>query len=125
MVFGLIFHERWIILKGDMKSIFVSILLASLFVTTITIGGMTFFEMDHGMGASDTMICIEHCLQAFSSDTIVPTLLPFLFIIALFLFSGLREGASGVLVGHSFQRWRESIGIFLRHQHLSTIVFLD
>lgn len=102
----------------------VIILVASFLFTAITMGGMVLFQIDHGMNAIDSMICIDHCLQAFSAENITPPLLTFLFIVfvslALLLALRCRQRLE-----HQFQRWRESIGILLRHQRLATIVLRD
>lgn len=91
---------------------------------TITIGGMTFLEMDHGMNVSDTMICVEHCLQAFSSETQIPTIFTFLVLAVLCLLTT-RWQKSVDRIDYFFQRWREWIAIYLRHRNLSSIVLLS
>ena len=105
-----------------MKSMFVIILFLSIFVMTVTVGGMTFLEMDHGMTVADSMICIDHCLQAFSADVSVPTLPPLLLIAVLFFFFILQDSTYVQRFEHQFQRWRRAIGTFIRHKQLSTVV---
>lgn len=111
-----------------MKSVLTWLILPSLLLMTTTFGGMTLFQMNSSMDASmnvaDTMNCLTHCLQVFSIDTIVPTVMTFFFFCFLFLSSvSFQQGRSKS--EHIFQKWRDFIALFLRHQQISTIVLLD
>lgn len=76
------------------------------------------------MNFADTMNCLEHCFQVFSIDTVLQTVLTFFsfFLLCSTLISLERSRSK---LDYSFQRWREFIGILLRHQQLATIVLID
>lgn len=106
-----------------MRTTLVAILAFSFFLLVSSFAGMSFFAMSHE--AMMDIPCINHCLDVVQPDISPPVLtLIFLTFAASIIFSRFFSEASPFFRFFR-QHWRQAIGKFLLHQHLSTIVLRD